>query len=75
MLCAELLQQYRGALEKCRAVQADYEAHQEYLQSPEMRQKEHELKEQRKELQDIEKKLGMLGQSCLKCSHCVGLAS
>ncbi|XP_076146562.1 structural maintenance of chromosomes flexible hinge domain-containing protein 1 isoform X2 [Alosa pseudoharengus] len=53
----ELLQQYRGTLEKCQAVQADYAAHVDYLQSPEMRQKERELREQRKELQDIEKKL------------------
>ncbi|XP_063062611.1 structural maintenance of chromosomes flexible hinge domain-containing protein 1 [Engraulis encrasicolus] len=53
----ELLQQYRVALEKSQMVRSDYDAHVQYLQSPEMRQKEQELKEHKKELQDIEKQL------------------
>ncbi|KAL2085320.1 hypothetical protein ACEWY4_018640 [Coilia grayii] len=53
----ELLQQYRVVLEKCQMVRADYDSHVQYLQSPEMQQKEQELKEQKRELQDIEKKL------------------
>ncbi|XP_031439419.1 structural maintenance of chromosomes flexible hinge domain-containing protein 1 isoform X2 [Clupea harengus] len=54
---AEMLQQYRAALDKSQEVQADYDAHVQYLQSPEMRQKERELKEQTSQLQDIEQEL------------------
>ncbi|XP_028825621.1 structural maintenance of chromosomes flexible hinge domain-containing protein 1 [Denticeps clupeoides] len=52
-----LLQQYGLALKKSQEVQADYESHLQHMQSPEVGKKEDELREQEKELQDIENSL------------------
>ncbi|XP_047666813.1 structural maintenance of chromosomes flexible hinge domain-containing protein 1 [Tachysurus fulvidraco] len=53
----ELLQQYVIAVQNAIKVKADYDAHVEYLQSPPMIKKQQELKQQEKELREIEKKL------------------
>ncbi|KAI4890516.1 hypothetical protein NFI96_011443 [Prochilodus magdalenae] len=56
----ELLQQYSVAVQKALEVQSDYESHIQYLQSPKMKQKQHELQEQERELRDIEKQLASI---------------
>ncbi|XP_036453720.1 structural maintenance of chromosomes flexible hinge domain-containing protein 1 [Colossoma macropomum] len=53
----ELLQQYSVAVQKASAVKSDYESHMQYLQSPQMKEKQQELQEQERELRDIEKQL------------------
>ncbi|XP_072566865.1 structural maintenance of chromosomes flexible hinge domain-containing protein 1 isoform X1 [Paramormyrops kingsleyae] len=60
-LCGEidLLQQYRMAMVKSQETREEYECHLEHLRSPEMVQKEQELKEQEQQLKDIETTLGM----------------
>ncbi|XP_036377090.1 structural maintenance of chromosomes flexible hinge domain-containing protein 1 [Megalops cyprinoides] len=55
----ELLQQYCIAKMKYRQVKEDYEIHMQYMKSPDMVQKEKEMKEQEDQLKDIELKLGM----------------
>ncbi|KAI1889131.1 hypothetical protein AGOR_G00175910 [Albula goreensis] len=55
----DLLQQYRVAMVKCRQVREDYDMHMEYMKSPEMLEKEGEMKAQELQLKDIELKLGM----------------
>lgn len=58
-LCVELLQQYLGGMQKAANVQSDYNSHLQYLQSPEMKQKQRELQQQEDEWKDIEKTLGL----------------
>ncbi|XP_056603015.1 structural maintenance of chromosomes flexible hinge domain-containing protein 1 [Triplophysa dalaica] len=53
----ELLQQYLGGMQKAANVQSDYNSHLQYLQSPEMKQKQRELQQQEDEWKDIEKTL------------------
>ncbi|KAJ8385839.1 hypothetical protein AAFF_G00181950 [Aldrovandia affinis] len=55
----DLLQQYRVAMAKCRQVREDYEVHMQYMKSPEMVEKEDEMKMQEVQLKDIEAKLGV----------------
>ena len=69
-----MLQQYRAALDKSQEVQADYDAHVQYLQSPEMQQKERELKEQTSQLQDIEQELGELSHALNSVCVCLFLS-
>lgn len=57
-VCIELLQQYLVALQKASDVQAEYDSHMEYLQSPEMKVKRKELKQQEDQLKDVEQKIG-----------------
>ncbi|KAJ8376703.1 hypothetical protein SKAU_G00072830 [Synaphobranchus kaupii] len=55
----ELLQQYRVASSKCRQVREDYEVHLDYMKSPEMVEKQDEMRTQEVQLKDLECKLGM----------------
>ncbi|GAA6074511.1 structural maintenance of chromosomes flexible hinge domain-containing protein 1, partial [Tachysurus ichikawai] len=52
-----LLQQYVIAVQNAIKVKADYDLHVKDLQSPAMIKKQQELKQQEKELREIEKKL------------------
>ncbi|XP_062850084.1 structural maintenance of chromosomes flexible hinge domain-containing protein 1 isoform X2 [Trichomycterus rosablanca] len=53
----ELLQQYLVAKQNASEVQAEYNTQNEYLQSPGMKQKRHELRQQEDKLKDIEKQI------------------
>ncbi|KAJ8277635.1 hypothetical protein GJAV_G00077890 [Gymnothorax javanicus] len=55
----ELLQQYCVAMAKCKQVKEDYEVHMDYMKSPEMVEKEGEMRAQEEQLKDIERQLGM----------------
>ncbi|KAF6089411.1 structural maintenance of chromosomes flexible hinge domain containing 1 [Phyllostomus discolor] len=55
----DLLQQYRNALDKLNSLTKDLNRHLEYLQSPEMKKKKHELDEQEKSLKLVEQQLAI----------------
>ncbi|KAK3546292.1 hypothetical protein QTP70_025718 [Hemibagrus guttatus] len=53
----ELLLQYSQAIQNTLKAETDYNCHREYLQSPQMIQKQKELQQQEKELKEIDRKL------------------
>lgn len=60
----ELLQQYSGAMQKASDVESEYNNHFKYLQSPQMKLKRQELKQQEEELRELEQTLGMCFYHC-----------
>lgn len=64
----ELLQQYSGAMQKASDVKSDYNSHFQYLQSPQMKQKRQEFKQQEEELRELEQTLARTPEKRVKRS-------